>query len=244
MQPLIGITCSRILGGAWSIYSPGHFMDYTYDEYSRAVTHCGGAPVLLPVALNQNTLATVLDRIDGLILSGGPDIHPRHYKEAPRAGLGEIDDGLDRMELAAAGMAYRMNKPILGICRGIQTLNVSLGGSLYQDIASQVEGAINHLQNAPKSVNTHIVNITPETRLAGIFKSKKIWVNGKHHQAVKVPATGLEVSATAEDGVVEAVEDPAKRFVVAVQWHPEGTWENDRFALKLFRAFVAAAGSK
>ncbi|MGD9353163.1 MAG: gamma-glutamyl-gamma-aminobutyrate hydrolase family protein, partial [Desulfobacterales bacterium] len=84
MKPLIAITCSRIVGGAWSIYSPGHFMDYTYDEYSRAVGHYGGAPVLLPVAQDGETLATILEHIDGLILSGGPDIHPRHYGEQPR----------------------------------------------------------------------------------------------------------------------------------------------------------------
>jgi putative glutamine amidotransferase len=241
MKPLIAITCSRVVGGAWSSCSPGHFMDYTYDEYSRAVSHYGGAPVLLPVAQDGETLATILQHIDGLILSGGPDIHPRHYGESPRANLGEIDEELDRMELAVALQAHRKGLPILAICRGIQTLNVCLGGTLYQDIPSQIEGAINHYQKADKSINTHSVKIASGSCLAGIFKRKTVWVNGKHHQAVKETAPGLIVSAAAEDGVVEAVEDPARKFVVGVQWHPEGTWKVDRNSGKLFRAFLKAA---
>jgi putative glutamine amidotransferase len=244
MRPLIGITCSRIVGGAWSIYSPGHFMDYAYDEYSRAVSSHGGAPVLLPVAQNDETLATILQHIDGLILSGGPDIHPRHYGEPPIAQLGEIDDELDRMELAVARQAHRKDLPILAVCRGIQTLNVCLGGTLYQDILSQIDGAINHSQKADKSINTHRIKIASGSRLAGILNRKTLWVNSKHHQAVKVPARGLIVSAAAEDSVVEAVEDPSRKFVVGVQWHPEGTWKIDRNSGRLFSAFLNAAGTK
>ncbi len=139
--------------------------------------------------------------------------------------------------------AHRKDVPILAICRGIQTLNVCLGGTLYQDIPSQIEGAINHNQKADKSINTHSVKIASGSCLAGIFKRKTVWVNGKHHQAVKDPAPGLIVSAVAEDGVVEAVEDPARKFVVGVQWHPEGTWKVDRNSGNLFRAFLKAAGT-
>jgi putative glutamine amidotransferase len=241
MTPLIAITCSRMIGGAWSAYSPGHFMDFAFDEYSRAVGHYGGAPVQLPIAQTDATLATILERIDGVILSGGPDIHPRHYGEAPRKNLGEIDADCDRMELAVARQAHARDLPILAICRGIQTLNVGLGGTLYQDIASQVEGSIEHRQRADKSVNTHQVSIAAGSRLAAILGRKRIWVNGKHHQAVKDPAPGLVVSATAPDGVVEAVEDPSKTFVLGVQWHPEGTWRIDRHAGRLFKAFLEAA---
>ncbi|MGA9537900.1 MAG: gamma-glutamyl-gamma-aminobutyrate hydrolase family protein, partial [Desulfobacterales bacterium] len=168
---------------------------------------------------------------------------PRHYGEPPRANLGEIDDELDRMELKAARVAHRKDLPILAICRGIQTLNVCLGGTLYQDIPSQIEGAINHNQKADKSINTHSVKIASGTCLAGIFKRKTVWVNGKHHQAVKDTAAGLIASAVAEDGVVEAVEDPARKFVVGVQWHPEGTWKVDQNSGKLFHAFIKAAGT-
>lgn len=243
MKPLIGITCSRTVGGNWSVFSTGHFMDYTFDEYSRAILHSGGAPVLLPVAQDQGTLETILTHLNGLILSGGPDINPRNYNEQPLKGLGEIDDQLDHMELAAAREAYRLDIPILAICRGIQTLNVSMGGTLYQDLSLQVNQGINHSQKADKSINTHTVTITAETRLSEVFRKKKIWVNGKHHQAVKDPAPGFAVSAAASDGVVEAIEDNSKRFVVGVQWHPEGTWKSDQNSKRLFKTFLEAAGA-
>lgn len=244
MTPLIGITCSRLVGGSWSAYSPGHLMDYTFDEYSRAVLSSGGAPVLIPVAQDNGSINTVLERLDGLLLSGGPDIHPRRYKEQPLAGLGEIDDELDQMELSAARKAYRRNLPILAVCRGIQILNVCLGGSLYQDIDRQLAGGINHSQKAAKSVPTHTVSISDGTRLREVFGKKNIWVNGRHHQAVKDLAPGLVVSATAADGVVEAVEDPSKQFVVGVQWHPEGNWKDDLNSKRLFKAFVKEAGAR
>lgn len=237
-RPLIGITCSRLVGGAWGIYSLGHFMDYTFSLYSEAIQYGGGAPVLIPVAQNQDTLKKILEHIDGLILSGGPDIHPKYYGEQPLPGLGEIDDELDQMELLITKFALPKNLPILAICRGIQVLNVSQGGSLYQDIANQLKGSINHLQRADKGVNTHLVSIEPGTRLFHILKRKKIWVNGKHHQAIKGLAPSLIVSARAEDGVIEAVENPSLKFVIGVQWHPEGTWKSDIFSRRLFQAFL------
>jgi len=241
MRPLIGITCSRVTGGAWGIYSLGHFMDYTFDEYSRAIQYSGGAPLLIPIAQNRDTLQTILDRLDGLLLSGGPDIHPRFYGEQPLPGLGEIDEDLDRMELEIAGVAFQRDLPILAICRGIQVLNVSRGGTLYQDIRSQVQESINHTQPADKGTNTHSISIEAKTFLHRIFKKKEIWVNGKHHQAIKDLAPGLIVSAKASDGIIEAVEHPEKKFVMGVQWHPEGTWRDDPFSKKLFRAFIQAS---
>jgi putative glutamine amidotransferase len=216
-------------------------MDYTFNEYSHAILKSGGAPVLLPVAQDQGSIESILAKLNGLVLSGGPDINPRYYNEQPLNGLGEIDDALDKMEIAAAREAYNLGLPILAVCRGIQTLNVSLGGNLYQDIALQVDGSIHHSPKADKSINTHTVNITVGTRLFDIFKKKRVWVNGKHHQAVKDPAPGLVVSATATDGVVEAIEDLSKPFVVGVQWHPEGTWKSDVNSKRLFRAFVESA---
>jgi putative glutamine amidotransferase len=240
MRPLIGITCSREVGGAWGLYSPGHFMDYTYDDYSQAIHYCGGASVLIPVAQNLDALRTVLDRLDGLLLSGGPDINPRFYGEEPLAGLGEIDEGLDRMELEAARIAFQKNLVIFAICRGIQVLNVALGGTLYQDIGSQVQESINHTQKAGKNINTHSIKVERKTILYNILRRREIWVNGKHHQAIKDLAPGLIVSARASDGIIEAIEYPKKKFVLGVQWHPEGTWEEDAYSKKLFRAFIQA----
>ncbi len=241
MRPLIGITCSRLIGGGWGGYDPGHYMDYTFNAYSEAVLSCGGAPLLIPIAQSADSLDAILHHLDGLILSGGPDINPRAYGEAPLAGLGDIDEELDRTELELARRAMPGDLPILAICRGIQTLNVSQGGTLYQDIASQVEHSINHVQKARKGVNTHSIRIDDGTLLHKIFNRKKIWVNGRHHQAVKDVAANLMVSARAEDGIIEAMEDPKRVFTIGVQWHPEGTWKTDTYSKKLFRAFVNAS---
>ena len=240
-MPLIGITCSRVVGGPWGLYSAGHFMDYTFDDYSQAVRFWGGAAVLIPAAQNRQTLQTILRRLDGLILSGGPDVNPKFYGEQPLPGLEEIDEDLDRMELEAARMAFERNLPILAICRGIQVLNVSQGGTLYQDIPTQVQESILHTQKADKKTTTHAARIELKTLLSRIVGRKEIWVNGKHHQAVKDVARGFVVSARATDGVVEAIEHPSRRFIIGVQWHPEGNWKGDPYSRRLFRAFVRAA---
>jgi putative glutamine amidotransferase len=240
MKPMIGITCSRRIVEGWAPDSPGDTIDYTFEEYSKAIRHCGGAPVLIPIAQNRETFQTILDRIAGLLLSGGPDIHPKFYHEKPLPELGEVDEDLDRMELEIAKMAFQRNLPILAICRGIQVLNVSRGGTLYQDIPTQVQDGINHLQNVDKTIHTHTVRIEGKTLLHGLFKKREIWVNGKHHQAIKDLAPDFVVSAWAEDGIIEAIENPSKRFVLGVQWHPEGMWEKDPYSKKLFRSFVRA----
>jgi len=239
--PLIGITCSRVTGGAWGLYSLGDFMDYTLSEYSQAVLQAGGAPVILPAAQDEKSLERILGSVQGLILSGGPDIHPRWYGEEPLTGLGEVDETLDQIELLAAGLAIKRDLPILGICRGIQVLNVALGGTLYQDIASQAPESICHNPKTDKAVNTHTVRIVAGSQLHKIIGKNEIWVNGKHHQSVKDLAPDLVVTARAKDGMVEAVELPGKPFIVGVQWHPEGTWRDDPYSRKLFSAFVQAA---
>ena len=242
--PLIGITCSRLTGGAWGMYSLGHFMDYALSDYSQAILHAGGAPVIVPTAQDPKSLGAILDSVQGLILSGGPDVHPRRYGEEPLAGLGEVDEALDQMELAAASLALAKNLPVFGICRGIQVLNVALGGTLYQDIPSQVPESICHTPKTDKAVNTHTVRIEAGSRLHKLLHKREIWVNGKHHQAIKDLAKGWVVAARAKDGVVEAVEFPGKRFIVGVQWHPEGTWREDSYSQKLFSAFVQAAAAR
>ena len=239
--PLIGITCSRSTGGAWGRYSLGHFMDYLLSDYSQAILQAGGAAVIVPVAQDRGSLATILDRVQGLILSGGPDLHPRCYGEEPLGGLGEVDAALDEMELSIAQLALEKDLPLLGICRGIQVLNVALGGTLYQDIPSQVPAGICHTPHADKAVNTHTVQVEPGSMLKRILGEPEIWLYSQHHQALKAVARGLAVTARARDGIVEAVELPGRGFVAGVQWHPEGTWREDPFSQKLFGAFVNAA---
>ncbi len=241
MRPIIGITCSRQVGGGWGAYSPGYFMDCAHDAYSRAVLSCGGAPLLVPIAQDESSLGRIVERIDGLVLSGGPDIHPRFYDEQPITGLGEIDADLDETELGIARKAIDADLPVLAICRGLQVINVCLGGTLYQDIAGQVKGSINHLQKADKGTLTHTVRVEEGTLLHRLLGAETLWVNGKHHQAVKDVAAALNVAARAPDGVIESAEHPGKRFVLGVQWHPEGTWEKDPHARTLFSAFISEA---
>jgi putative glutamine amidotransferase len=242
--PLIAITCSRVTGGAWGMYSLGHFMDYTFSDYSQAILHAGGAPLIIPAAQDRKSLEAILYSVQGLILSGGPDVHPRRYGEEPLAGLGEVDEALDQMELLTAATAVEQDLPVLGICRGIQVLNVALGGTLYQDIASQIPESLCHTPKTDKAVNTHSVRTKPGSRLHKLFGQREIWVNGKHHQAVKHLAPGLVATAHAKDGVVEGVELSGKRFAVGVQWHPEGTWREDSYSQKLFSAFVQTAAER
>jgi putative glutamine amidotransferase len=241
MRPVIGITCSRVVGGAWGLYSPGHLMDYVFTEYSEAVLAAGGAPLIIPAAQNEESIQGLLSRVGGLILSGGPDVHPRFYGEQPIEGMGEIDEALDLMEIEVAKAAVAKDLPILAICRGIQVLNVSQGGSLYQDLRTQVPGSISHSQKADKAVLTHTVRVERETRLLTILGTDEIWVNSKHHQAIKAAAPGLAVSARATDGIIEAVEHPGRRFLLGVQWHPEGTWHHDACSRRLFEALIRAA---
>jgi putative glutamine amidotransferase len=148
------------------------------------------------------------------------------------------------MELEAARSAIGMDLPVFAVCRGIQVLNIALGGTVFQDIERQVPECIGHRQKAAKSVTTHTVKIERPSLLYDILRRRGIWVNGKHHQAVKDVAEGLQVAARATDGIVEALFAPQRRFVLGVQWHPEGTFAEDVFSRKLFAAFVKAAGEK
>lgn len=240
MQPLIGITCSRKTGGAWGVCSLEHFMDYTFSDYSQGLLHAGAAAVIIPAAHTPETLDTILNHLQGLVLSGGVDVHPRHYGENPIQALGELDDELDVMELGITRLALERNIPLLAICRGIQVLNVALGGTLYQDLPSQMPGSICHTPKADKRVMAHAVRLTEDGLLHRLCETSEIRVNSQHHQAIKQLAPGLVVEATAPDGVIEAVVYPANRFVLGVQWHPEGTWRQDVYSKHIFEALVAA----
>jgi len=241
-RPVIGITCSRSVGGRWSDYDLGHFIEFAFDAYSQAVLNCGGAPLLVPISQSKGSLSVICSLLDGLILSGGPDINPRFYKDEPHQGLKDVDESQDEMELELTRQALAAGVPILGICRGLQLLNVAMGGTLYQDIASQVPKACNHAPRADRGTVTHTVRIKPNTRLQDALQRSSLLVNSKHHQAVKAPAPGLVISAVATDGIIEALEDPNQPFVMGVQWHPEGLWKKDVAARRLFKALLTTAG--
>ena len=241
-RPVIGITCSRSVGGRWSDYSLGHFMEFAYDAYSQAVLGCGGAPLLIPISQDRASLKAICRRLDGLILSGGPDINPRFYKDEPHHGLKDVDEAQDEMELEITREALVAGVPVFGICRGLQLLNVAMGGTLYQDIVREVPAACDHAPRADRSILTHKIRIESDSRLQTVLQRRSLWVNSQHHQAVRDPAPGLVVSATASDGIVEALEDPRQHFLLGVQWHPEGLWQKEISARKLFKSLIAAAG--
>ncbi|MCL2547776.1 MAG: gamma-glutamyl-gamma-aminobutyrate hydrolase family protein [Symbiobacteriaceae bacterium] len=210
------------------------------ETYVESLKKAGGIPVLLPhIPDDAETLA---EKMDGLLISGGPDLDPAYYGENPWPKLGSICPERDESEIALLKAFLKTGKPILGICRGEQALNVVLGGTIYQDLATQYPdaGLIKHAQEGPRWYTSHQASIVPGSRLHSIFSELDIRVNSFHHQGVKDLGKGLVVAARAADGVIEAYEMPDHRFCVGVQWHPECMFELASRSDKLFSALVEA----
>jgi putative glutamine amidotransferase len=213
--------------------------DRLNQTYSRAVEAAGGVPIILP---NIDAAAQELvSRLDGLLLSGGYDLAPTLFDEGVLNETVEIDEGRDRAEMPILRAALERDMPILAICRGIQTLNVALGGSLYQDIPAQIPSDIQHKQKQPRHEATHTIAIERDSRLAAAVGGAEMPVNSFHHQALKRVGEGLRVTAVAPDGVIEAVEGTDGRFLLGVQFHPEEMVGVSEQAKAIFQAFVLAA---
>jgi putative glutamine amidotransferase len=209
------------------------------EDYVRSVEQAGAVPVVLPPVRPEDA-GLVLDRLDGLLLSGGVDVDPSLYGRAPHPKLGRVNRRRDDFELALVGEALGRDLPIFGICRGQQVLNVARGGTLLQDIPSECKGAMGHDARGRRWRRAHDVDVLPGTRLHALLRLDSVAVNSFHHQAVADVGPGLVVSARSRDGVIEGLEMPGRRFVVAVQWHPESFWNRaDSFQL-LFDAHVEA----
>lgn len=216
------------------------------SRYFVAAAEAGAVPVVIPLFdEDTDTLRAVYDRLDGVLLAGGVDMDPLTFGEPPHPALGRTDPARDAVELSLAKWAIADRKPILGLCRGHQVLNVALGGTLWQDIGAQIPNALKHdyFPNAGYSRDylAHEVAIVPGSRLDAAFQARSIPVNSMHHQAVKELAAALHVSARAPDGVVEAVESGTDHYLVGVQWHPEIFDNRDARTRRLFRSFVEAA---
>jgi putative glutamine amidotransferase len=235
--PLIGITC----GTSARDTRASNPQDRLNQSYSRAVAAVGGIPVILPNAGAPDDARVLLDRLDAVLLSGGYDVAPDRFGEEMLNETVEVDPERDQAELDLIYTVLDRDMPVLAICRGIQLLNVAMGGSLIQDIPSQVDTSLCHSQKAERSLATHPVRVEPGSKLGEIVGRETLDVNSFHHQAVKRVAEGLVVTAAAPDGIVEAVEAAGARFVVAVQWHPEEMVEKDDAAKRIFTAFVRAA---
>jgi putative glutamine amidotransferase len=200
----------------------GKALQFTEQKMAHAVWRGGGLPIPLLDLREREALIAALAGVDGLILQGGADVAPDNYGEQPLEPEWSGDAVRDRFEIAAIEVAIELGKPVLGICRGHQVLNVALGGSLYQDINHQVEGTLVHRDWHRYEVIEHEVTVDPDSWLASVFGTTSLLTNTVHHQAIKQLAAGLHVSARAPDGIIEAVEQiNDDRFLVGVQWHPE-----------------------
>jgi putative glutamine amidotransferase len=235
--PLIGVTTS-------ATYENGRERVFINAAYLRAVQGAGGVPVLLPPSFEVGMRDALFDQLTGLLLTGGGDIEPGRYGQTPHATVYDVSPERDALELWATREALARRRPVLAICRGLQVLNVALGGTLVQDISDEVGRTIAHSQPAPRQQATHTVKVDHGSRLADILGAVEVEVNSFHHQAVKDLGTGLRTVATAPDGVVEGLELPdAEPLVVGVQWHPEELVGHDAAARNLFAALVRAAAA-
>jgi putative glutamine amidotransferase len=236
VAPLIGITTSVTVDK-----TPERA--YVNGAYIRAVQAAGGIPVLLTPHFTAEAQTALWERLDGLLLTGGGDIEPSRFGDVAHPTVSEVSPARDDLELGLTRRAVSEDVPLFAICRGIQVLNVALGGTLVQDIPSEWPNALPHAQSAPRHEPTHAVKIMGEgTHLGRVLGVLEIEVNSLHHQAIKQLGDGLREVAWAPDGIVEGVEIPGDgRFVVGVQWHPEELVTHDQAARNLFAALVDAA---
>lgn len=231
-KPVIGIT---------SGYDFEKGMSYVKEGYYDAVIMSGGIPVLLPVTDNKSIIDDYINICDGFILSGGPDVDACYFGGDNMPYAGEISPVRDTMELEISKKALQLDKPILGICRGCQVLNIAAGGTIYQDIYAEnaKEALLKHNQQAPKWYPIHTVEFGSKCILNDMFGSRRLSVNSFHHQAVKDTADGFITAAWSKDGIIEAICSTKNNFALGVQWHPELLWQKSSIHLKLFERLIA-----
>lgn len=248
MLPLIGLTTTYShndqVGGLLHMGVEGQSFHVCTDDFVRSVTQAGGIPVLLPTQGGADSVEALLSRLDGLILCGGPDLYPPLYGEGALAKCGLVEPDQDQFEIALARSAFQQGLPILGVCRGLQVINVALGGSLYQDLASQRPQSLLHsIHAAPRYFGSHRVRCLEPSNLSRLVGPAP-WVNSYHHQAVKRVAPPLRVVARAEDEVIEALDCPDAPAFLALQWHPEMMADKNEAQAGIFRWFLSCAQKK
>lgn len=237
--PLIALTSRTVLLRATSRDRLTETLPRPYvDEIVRA----GGLPVLVPNLDDAAPAEEFLERVDGLLLTGGDDVDPALFHEPPHPGIEKVDGRRDRFEIALARAAFDRAIPVFGVCRGIQLLNIAFGGDIYQDLVTQAEAPIGHAQRTIGDGPWHEVKIEPNTRLAAVAGDEPWSVNSYHHQACRRIGKGLVVSAVSADGLVEAIEGEGPGYLLGVQWHPEiSAAAGDDRSRRLFESFVKAA---
>ncbi len=237
MKPLIGLPTRTITLDNLTFHG-------LLSTYTRALDLAGGAPVLIPLRLAEETERAIFDRLDGLLLAGGVDVHPKEFGEPVEPFCGEIDVERDAAELRLTRWALESGKPVLGICRGIQMLNIAAGGSVYQDIPALVPDALNHSHRSGEPYNhlTHSVEIDAHSALARALETTSAEVNSLHHQSLNRIAPGMHVTARAPDGIIEGIESDHHPFAMGVQFHPEWLIDDDARMMRIFQAFLQATG--
>ena len=231
MKPIIGVM---------PLFDDEKNSIWMLPEYLEAVKLAGGLPIILPLECDNDDIDKLIGFCDGFLYTGGQDVDPLMYGEIPSESCGACNEKRDILEAKLFTEIYSKDKPILGICRGLQFINVMLGGSLYQDIPTELEGDVrlNHHQEKPYSSASHCVHILEDTPLKSILKSEKIYVNSIHHQGIKELAPKALPMAISEDGLIEAFYVPRKKFIMGVQWHPEYLFKKDKNQLKIIEAFI------
>lgn len=208
--------------------------------YMNGIKEAGAIPVILPLASEQQDTLEVFEKCDGLLMTGGHDVSPSLYKERCGIKCGASCKERDLLETALYTNALEQDKPVLGICRGIQLINVLQSGTLYQDLPTEYASGIDHHMKPPYTNVAHFVDIKEETPLYDLLSTRRLGVNSYHHQAIKRLGSDLEIMAESEDGLIEAVRHRKKKFVWAFQWHPEFDFHVNENSRKIFEAFVTA----
>lgn len=245
-RPVIGVPTQTLqtLGGIPADFPASWVMS---QRYVLTLTQAGTAPVMLPlVGDDEETLRAMYEVLDGVFLPGGADVDPQSYGAEQHPLCDKTDPPRDRVETMLVRWAMEDRKPVLGVCRGVQLINLALGGTLWQDLAEQRAGSIKHDYfpfggRYPRDYLAHDVTVEPASRLAEVLGARTLKVNSMHHQGIRALAPALTATAVAPDGLIEAAELPGDHYVVGVQWHPEALTEADPRARRLFESFAAAA---
>ena len=237
--PLIGITTYR----TFNRY--GYPQICLSEAYIASLAQAGALPVLVPLGLSETALDELVSRLDGVLFSGGGDVEPVRYGSQPHHLVDNVDLDRDRVELRLLQKTVSAGQPFLGICRGLQLINVGLGGTLYEDILDQKPGSLHHAtsDDLPRNHLAHPVKLEADSKLSKILAFPELQVNSLHHQGIRSLASGLKPTAYSPDGIIEAFELPNYRYGLAVQWHPEWLQEHPPMQA-LFRSFVEASSQK
>jgi len=241
MKPIIGVTPDFNAGDRQDMggKEPTYFLR---ARYAKAIEDVGGIPFILPLMPSRGAWRRIVSQVDGLLITGsGSDLAPETYGERQRYKFKRMSTERATLELGVSKIAYQADVPMLGICGGMQSINVALGGTLFQDIDAQLQTSIQHQPTYSATKTAHRIQITPRSLLHRIAGKDAIRVNSSHHQSINAVPSSLVTTAVSPDGVIEAIEAPTKHFLLGVQWHPEFLYERHPIQKKLFQALIRAA---